>query len=214
MPAASTAANSLGTQVIGNAGSKRGVSRVELYLNGFKWATVPGAAFTKKGQPDPSPYQFLLPTNVPDSIIDIQLKAYDDLELVGESPVVTAVKGKAGGCTAAEECAEGQKCEAGKCFWDQPTGNVGDPCTFPQACLSGRCSDDVVQGDGICTQSCVAGLADACPAGLECVKVGNDSICYTGLDDGGCCSTGGGSPLGAFVLGGFVLGFIVIRRKR
>jgi hypothetical protein len=213
--ASSTAANTLGMTVVANAGSARGVGRVELWINGFKWAEVKGAPFGRTGQANPSSYQLVVPADLPDSIADIQIKAFDDLELLGESAVVTVVKGKAGGCTAAEECAEGQKCEAGKCFWDPPTGQVGDACSFPQACVGGLCSDSVFQGDGICTQSCVIGLADACPPGLECIDAGNNNaICFTPLDEGGCCSTGGGSPWGAFALGGIVLGLFAIRRKR
>lgn len=213
--ASSTAANSLGTTVTANAGSKRGVGRVELHINGYKWSETKGALFGRMGQANPSSYQLVVPAEVPDSIVDIQIKAFDDLEIVGESPVITVVKGKAGGCTAASECAEGQKCEAGKCFWDPATGEVGDPCTFPQACKSGLCSDTVFQGDGICTQDCVIGLADACPAGLACVDAGNgNAVCFTPLDDGGCCSSGHDSPWGAFALGGFVLGLIALRRKR
>lgn len=216
MPAASsTAANSLGTTVLATAGSARGVGRVEMWVNGYKWAESKGAPFGRMGQPNPSSYQLIVPADLPDSIVDIQIKAYDDLELLGEAPVVTVVKGKAGGCTAATECAEGQLCEAGKCFWNPPTGQIGDACTFPQACVGGLCSDSVFQGDGICTQSCVVGLADSCPTGLECLDAGSgNSICFTPLDEGGCCSTGGGSPWGAFALGGIVFGLFVLRRKR
>jgi len=211
----STAANSLGTAVSANAGSTRGVGRVELWINNYKWAETKGVPFARAGQPNPSIYNLLVPEGVPDSVVDVQVKAFDDLELVGESPVVTVVKGAAGGCVSAEACLEGQQCEVGKCFWDAPTSNVGDACTFPQACISGLCSDTVFQGEGICTQSCVQGIEDACPAGLECVKAGNDSICFTPADEGGCCSTSSDhNPWAPFLLGGLVLGFVVIRKQR
>ncbi len=210
----STAANSLPGTIVASAGSKRGVGRVELFINGHKWAEVKGAAFGSLGQPDPSPYSIQIPAAVPDSIVDLQVKAYDDLELVGESAVITLVKGAAGGCTSAASCAEGQRCEAGKCFWDPPAGEVGDACTFPEFCKSGQCSDSTIQDDGVCTQPCVVGLADACPNGLECIAVGNGGICYTAADGGGCCSAGTETPWAPFVLGLGIFGFVVIRRRK
>jgi len=215
-PAASSpAANSLGNTVVALASSARGVGRVELHINGYKWVQVPGAPFGRNGQPTPSVYSLVIPAGLPDSIVDIQIKAFDDLELVGESEVFTVVKGAAGGCQSADSCAAGQKCEAGKCFWDPPAGAIGDDCTFPQFCLSGLCSNSVFQGDGICTQSCVQGLADACPEGLECVAAGNMSVCLAATDEGGCCSTSDNhTPWVPFMLGGIVLGFVVIRRKK
>ncbi len=212
--ASSSAASSLGNTVNAIAGSKRGVNRLELYINGYKWAQVGGAPFGRAGQLNPSNYQLVVPADVPDSVVDLQVKAYDDVELVGESAVVTVVKGAAGGCQSADTCAAGQRCEAGKCFWDPPVGEIGEDCTFPQFCLSGLCSNSVFQGDGICTQSCVVGLADACPTGLTCVEAGSSAVCIV-VEDTGCCSTSNqGTPWAPFMLGGIVLGFVALRRKR
>ena len=102
----------------------------------------------------------------------------------------------------------------GKCFWDAPAGEVGDPCTFPEFCKSGQCSDTTIQDDGICTQPCVVGVADGCPMGLECVAVGNGGICYTPSDGGGCCSASNDTPWAPLVLGAGILGFVVVRRRR
>ncbi|MBA2539000.1 MAG: hypothetical protein H0V17_05145 [Deltaproteobacteria bacterium] len=213
--APSSAANSLTSTVTASAGSARGVGRVELHINGFKWAEVPGALFGRNGQPNPSSYQLIIPAALPDSIVDVVIKAFDDLELVNETAPITLVKGAAGGCQSADTCAEGQKCEAGKCFWDPPAGVLGDDCSFPQACVSGLCSDTVFEGEGICTQSCILGLEGACPEGLECVAAGADAICFTPQDDGGCCSTSNDSaPWAPFLLGGVVIGFVVFRRRR
>ena len=116
---------------------------------------------------------------------------------------------------SADTCATGQKCEAGKCFWEPAVGEIGDDCTFGQFCLSGLCSNSVFQGDGICTQACVQGIADACPAGLECVGGGAMSVCLPASDEGGCCSTSDQrTPWAPFLLGGIVLGFVVIRRRK
>ena len=208
-------ANSLPTTIIASAGSKRGVNRVELFVNGHEWAEVKGAPFARNiGQPIPSSYSIQIPASLPNSIVDIQIKAFDDLEVVGESPTLTLVKGAAGGCADATTCAEGQRCEAGKCFWDPPAGEVGDPCTFPEFCKSGQCSDSVIQADGICTQPCVVGVADGCPTGLECIAVGNGGVCYTAGDGSGCCSTSRDTPWAPLMLGAGILGFVVLRRRR
>ena len=211
-------ANSLPANIVASAGSKRGVNRVELFLNGYKWVEVNGAQFGRTGQLNPSSYGLLVPAqSIPDSIYDIEVRAYDDLELVGTSQVVTAVKGAAGGCVSADSCLEGQLCQQGRCFWEPPVGEIGDACTYPQFC-----KNEICQGTAetqICTQTCVVGNADSCPAesGLTCVPSGPNSqtgICFF-PEEGGCCSASNGdAPWGPFGLAGLVLGFIVFRRRR
>jgi len=203
----------LATAIVASAGHDRGVERVELYLNGFKWLVQPGAAFvTGGGQPNPGSYLFMVPGALPDSIVDIQIRLYDDLGNMTESPTVTVVKGSA--CADASTCANGQRCEEGRCFWDPPTGEVGDDCTFAEFCLSGQCSNSTIAGDtAICTTSCITGLADACPDGLECVDVGNGGVCFVPTE-GGCCSTSSSHPWGPFALGGLLLGYLLRSRRR
>ena len=58
------------------------------------------------------------------------------------------------------------------------SGEVGDACTYPEFCLSQLCSDSLVQGPGVCTQTCVVGLEGACPMGLTCVDTGGNGVCY------------------------------------
>src|SRR5205823_4470359 len=108
------------------AGSRRGVTRTELWLNGYPWASTVGAQFQGNGQPNPSTYQMNAPASVPDSVIDIVIKAYDETGAEGDSPMITVTKG--GPCATAATCAAGQKCETGRCFWEAPTGQLGDPC--------------------------------------------------------------------------------------
>lgn len=210
----STAANSMPANIIASAGSRRGVEKVELYLNGYKWAEAPGAPFGRTGQLNPSSYGLLVPMNqIPDSIYDIEVRAYDDLEIMTKSAVVTVVKGAAGGCTSADACLAGQKCEAGKCFWDEPAGEVGDECTFDQFCKSGLCQGTAEQR--ICTQSCAVGVVDSCPMGFECIQAGAGGICFFPTEESGCCSTGSNSsPWAPFGLASLVLGFIVLQRRR
>ena len=214
--ASSTAANSLPPNIIVSAGSKRGVNKVELYLNGYRWTDpVNGAAFGRTGQANPSSYGLLTPTSgLPDSIYDIEVRAFDDLDIVGTSSIVTVTKGPVGGCASAATCAKGQKCEAGKCFWDPPVGEVGDDCEFSQFCVSGICQGTAEQQ--ICTQGCIVGVADSCPEGLACIAQGNGGICFFAEDSGGgCCSTSNDSaPWAPFGFAGVVLGFLLFKRRR
>ncbi len=210
-PAANAA---LGATVTALAGSKRGVERAELYLNGWKWGTKPGAVFGAQGQPNPSSYQFTVPGDLPNSTYDIVIKSYDDLGVVGVSPMITVNKG--GPCGSADTCATGQKCENGRCFWDQPVGEIGADCTYAQFCKSNLCQGSVDQK--ICTQECVPGSADSCPldSGLECVESSpGKGVCFFKDDAGGCCSVGDDSTAwipGAF--GALVFGMFVVFRPR
>jgi MYXO-CTERM domain-containing protein len=194
------------------AGSKRGVEKSELYLNGYKWGEVKGAPFGPNGQPNPSGYSIKLPSGVPDGVIDIQVKAYDDLGIATMSQPVTVTKGQP--CTSASTCLAGQKCEAGKCFWEPPTGKLGDPCDYQQFCESNLCvmTDS---GEGYCSQDCVVGSMDACPMGFECVAAGTSGACLPVDTGGGCCSVGGADA--AWIHGGLsalVLGLVMRRRRR
>jgi MYXO-CTERM domain-containing protein len=208
------AGGTLGPVVGAMAGSKRGVSHVDLYLNGYKWSEKPGAVVGANGQINPSSYALNVPDGVPNSVIDIKAIAFDDIGGSSESAVVTVTKGAP--CASASTCAKGQKCEAGKCFWDPPAGEIGDSCSYAQFCKSGLCTGTADQQ--ICTQSCIPGVADSCPAnsGLECLMQGpNTGVCFFSTT-GGCCSVSGGGGLwwvhASLALA--VLGWITRRRRR
>jgi MYXO-CTERM domain-containing protein len=206
------AGGSLNRGVSAMASSKRGVARVELYFNGYKWSEIPGAQFGVRGQPAPSPYTALVPSDLPNSIVDVKMIAYDDLGAMTESSVVTVTKGAA--CASASTCAAGQKCEAGKCFWDPPAGEIGDSCSFPQFCKSGLCTGTSDQQ--ICTQSCIPGVADSCPSGLECLmQSANAGVCFYPTT-GGCCSVDRSDRAWwvQLVLAAAVLGYVGRRRRR
>jgi MYXO-CTERM domain-containing protein len=202
---------SLGAVVGGTAGSKRGIKKVELRLNGATWNETPGLPFTANGQANPGTYSVVVPASVPDSIIDVQLRAFDDLGAFTDSEIVTVTKGAA--CTSAATCAKGQKCEQGKCFWDPPAGELGDECPYPQFCKSGMCrgTSDLQ----ICTQSCDPTGPNTCSNDLICIQeTGDAGICF--VEDSGCCSVGRGRN-GPWIHGGIgaaVLGIALRRRRR
>jgi MYXO-CTERM domain-containing protein len=119
-------------------------------------------------------------------------------------------------CASAETCADGQRCDAGRCLWDPPVGEFGDDCTFEQYCLTGLCAG--TNEKTICTQSCVPGVTDGCPdASYECLEQSaGRGVCWPkGAEEGnclGCSSAGTGAP--PFLLGLFGLGLILRKRRR
>jgi hypothetical protein len=197
-----------------SAGSQRGIAKVELYLNGSRWMVMPGAAFGPLGQMNPSTYTFYLPANVPDGIIDIQAKAYDDLGLGVASIPITVTKGAP--CTSDSACAEHQTCDAGRCVFAAPTGELGDSCTYSQFCKSWTC---LGAGDDMrCTQECLTDEPTSCPAGFTCDPTddqGTAGFCWP-TDTGGCCNVG--HERGAIwihgALAALVLGCLRRRRRR
>jgi hypothetical protein len=186
----------------------RGVNHLELFINGWKWAELPGV--WQKA----SVYVLNLPGGVPDGVMDIKVRGCGDSGVCGED-MITVTRGAP--CANADACLTGQKCEAGKCFWTPPTLNIGDACTFAQECLSEVCA--TVDGAQICSETCVSGPNDRCPDGFECQApgLGQAGNCAPISDDGGgCCSTGAADRSALWVnlaLGG-VIGLMVVRRRR
>jgi MYXO-CTERM domain-containing protein len=198
----------LGAVVAASAGSQRGISKVELLLNGFAWAEVKGASFGSQGQANPASYTMLVPTDVPDSNVDVVVRAHEDIGTFTDSAPVTVTKGSP--CVSADTCATHQKCEDGRCFWDPAAGELGDECDYPQFCKTGICRGTAdVQ---ICTQACVIDN-DTCPGDLSCVDTGGgEGICFG--EGGGCCSAGGDAPWVPGAFAALVLGLVLRRRKR
>lgn len=197
------------------AGSKRGVEKSELWLNGYNWATVKGAGFGAGGQPNPSTYSVLFPSGVPDSVIDIQIISYDDLELATTSATVRVTKGAA--CTSDMQCsmtAPGQKCDGeGRCYWEPPAGALGDACTYNQYCLSNSCVETT---DGkFCSEECVVGATDTCPMDYECVQNGAVGACIPAGANPDCCSVGRGrGSVWTHAGVSLVVLVLVVRRRR
>jgi len=197
-------------QVNAKASAQRGIARLDLWINGYKWGTAKGVPFGSNGQPEAT-YTILIPAAVPDSILDLVVKAYDDIE-VETTAMLTVTKGAAGGCQSADTCALGQNCENGRCFWPEPTGEVGDACTYPQFCISGNCIN-TTEGQ-ICSNQCVVGVDDSCPTDFECSgNAGETGYCVPKVEDPGCCSVGG-DRRAAMVLSLGVLALVLRRRRR
>jgi MYXO-CTERM domain-containing protein len=201
------------SSVVATAYSQRGIFRMELLLNGYKWAETKGVGFGPNGQPEAA-YSLVLPADVPDGVIDIVVRAKDDLGISTDSDVITVTKGAP--CATADTCAEGQLCEAGKCFWEPAAGELGDECTFKQFCKTELCQS-IDSGEARCTQGCVLGIADSCPESYQCLaNSATGGVCWpsSDLEKGclGCSNSRGGSTQGLlFAIG---LGFLVFWRRR
>jgi hypothetical protein len=178
-----------GFTVFGDVVEDRIVDRVEFRLNGFPWQITPG-------HDDPT-YSYATDRDVPDGIIDVEVRAYNDLQLEGEA-VVTVMKGDP--CTASSSCLEGQSCADGRCAWPAPTVELGDECERDADCISYKCeSDGEVQ---LCSAVCVVGDDASCGDGFTCLQAGDHGACWPSdrIKSGGCCSTGGGGA-GSALLG-------------
>jgi len=197
-----------GFSVIAIAAAERGIARIDLWLNGYKWTSVKGVPFGGAGQPEAT-YTLTIPDGVPDSILDIVVKAYDDIEVETASETITVTKGAP--CTTATTCAKGQVCEDGRCFWEEAVGDIGDACEFTQYCMSGLCLE--TDGGGYCSRDCVVGVGDSCPAGTYCEgPPGLVGYCLPNAD-AGCCSVGG-DRRAECLLSLAVLGLLARRRRR
>lgn len=177
-----------GTVVHASAGAQRGVAKVELFLNGSRWNVVPGAAFGLTGQGDPvnhrNDYALSIPSDVPDGKIQIVVVASDDLGIATTSAPVEVVKGVL--CTSASQCAAEQNCDDGRCSWEPPSGELGDECSYDQACKSWDCEPT---GDGKrCVSDCEPDEPTSCPDGFTCSDLGGGKGRCLSLDAGGCCS--------------------------
>src|SRR5258706_8733098 len=94
-----------GSVVHANASAQRGVAKVELMINGSRWAIDKGIGFGPAGQPA-ADYTLPLPASLPDSILDISVVASDDLAISSTSAMITITKNAA--CTTASTCADQQ----------------------------------------------------------------------------------------------------------
>jgi hypothetical protein len=189
--------------VIAAAGSKRGVSKVELVINGNRWLTQDGEEIGLFGQPNPASYVFALPPHLPEGVVDLVVRAHDDLGAVVESPTITATRGAP--CESAETCLDGQTCEAGRCFW-AVTGEQGDACTANEFCSTGLCAG--AQDSKICTQTCVDADETTCPDGFVC----SGEVCLP--PESGCCSAGTSQTPWLHGLAMFGFWALVLRRRR
>jgi MYXO-CTERM domain-containing protein len=206
LPAEGTAV-STGFVVLAEAQDQRLVDRVELHINGWLYETRPGGGYWDRFDD----YQFSAPASLPDGIMDVDIKAYNDL---GSSATARVTVTKGAPCASADTCLDGQQCNEGRCMWPAPTGQLGDTCERAMDCVSLLCPQN---GEiRLCSEYCLPQLADPCPSGFECMPAGQSGVCWPAAGEGGCCSVGTdrGPSGGQLALLGLVAAVILRRRKR
>ena len=194
-----------GFRVTATAEDIRGVDRVEFWVNGTERFTEMGNGLgTVK-----NPWVWVTPTDLADGYIDLEVKAYNDLEVETIS-AVTLLKGAP--CETEATCSAGQFCEDGRCKFPIATGEQGDVCSAGTDCISGLCP---LEGDsGFCSKNCDPNsLLDECGQGFECLTAGAQGYCWP-ESSGGCgCAAGsdGKAPWGGLLL---VVGVALVLRRR
>ena len=201
---------STGQVVHATAGAQRGVAKVELFLNGSRWAVVGGAPFEADGQPT-TDYALAIPTTVPNSVLDLVVRATDDLGVSTDSDTITVTKGQA--CTSAGDCLTDQSCIDGKCTYPAPAGALGDSCPYAQYCQSWECVDTDVGKR--CVEDCQVDEPASCPANFTCEDTGGGKGLCVEVGAAGCCSVAHdrAPPWGPVSFAAFVLA-LVLRKRR
>jgi hypothetical protein len=179
----------------------RPLSVAELWVNGAKVSTAPGKS-------SDSPYELRTTAALPDGVLRLAVRAYDDL---GRLTVLTATVQKGAACTAAS-CPAGARCEDGACVTAPGTAGIGDPCASDGECASQLCA--VRDGERVCSQPCWPS-GSACAGGdgdLSCQHADDERlVCLPPPDTGGCCSAGG-RPTGPLALA-LLLAAVLGRRR-
>jgi hypothetical protein len=191
-------------------GAQRGISKLELWLNGYPWTSQPGLTFGPNGQPTGYQAALVFPNGVPHSIVDIVVKAYDDLGTEADAAITVT---NVAPCNDASTCANGQQCGSGRCFWPPAVGTLGAPCTYDQYCLSNRCT--ATTHGSYCSQACVPGVLDACPTGFDCSPTGTgpaDGVCIPPPKPGGGCRAARGDN--GLLIGFGAVGLVLATRRR
>ena len=183
------------------------VDKLELVVNGWVYEELEGHGYAERADP----YEFTLPSGLPDSVLDIEVRAYNDLESMA-SAKITVTKGAP--CASATACLAGQLCENGRCLYPAPTVELGEVCERDMDCVSLSCPS--VDGDSRCSQTCIAGVEGQCPDDFECMSSGGSSICWP-VTTAGCCSAGAGQgptvgQIALFLLCAMLLGWRGRRR--
>jgi hypothetical protein len=207
-----------GSGIFFSAEDVRGLRRAELIINGYKWLekseeirdsdpsfTFPGAWNGER---------FDLPAGLPDGVQNIELRVYNDIEVMSSANITVTIGSP---CTGPESCLDGQSCNDGACSWPAPTGELGDECERDQDCISDLCPANGAEKR--CSEFCTPTVTGACGDGYECLEAGgpNTGVCWpAGGEGGGCCSVGRDqrAPWLELLLFAGAIALVVRRRRR
>ena len=185
----------------------RGVGHVDYYLNGTLYGTREGHDASSAT----NPYWYEVPADLADGIIDIEVRAYNDIE-AETTAQITVTKGEP--CETPTDCNDGQNCDNGRCLWPVPTGQLGDACTNAMECVSGLCPR--AGEEAYCSQDCFpTPTENTCPDGFQCIdRGGNQGICWPEVESGSCGCTSAGSDRQALGLGACAIALLWFGRRR
>lgn len=192
--------------VLATATHIRGIGHIDLYINGTRYGTVEGHEFFDATDP----YRFRAPVDLSDGILDVEIRAYNDIGSESRR-VVTVTKGEP--CASDASCAAGQSCDEGRCSW--PSLDVGAECSVDLECASQDCLQ-AADGEARCTQECFpTATENTCPDGLICLDMGGNSGRCWPEGGGGCgCRAGSRSGAASALLVAGVLALVCRRRRR
>lgn len=162
----------------------RGIGLVQLWINGTLYGEQAGEDASSEF------YSFPTPVDLADGIVDIEIRASDDIGTESSS-LHTFQKGEP--CTRAEACNLGQVCDEGRCIVPPPSGELGDVCVTAMECISGLCPLET--DTGYCSQQCfVTTTENTCPSGFQCLETSpSNGVCWPDTKTGGCgCQSGTG----------------------
>lgn len=183
-------------------GQGRPLSVAELWINGARIAAVPGKLTD-------APYELRTGAAVPDGVLHLSIRAYDDL---GRLAIVTATVQKGAAC-AAGGCSAGFTCDgAGACVAPAGTAAVGEPCAGDAACASQLC---IRRGDDqVCSEPCWP-VGAVCAGELSCQHADDERlVCLPPPpEEAGCCGSSR-RPGGSVALAALVVGLLRPRRRR
>jgi len=186
------------------ARDERGIARVELYLNTWKWFELGGHDYRERDEP----YVLRIPTELPDGIVDVEVRAYNDVGVMASSGFISVGKGEP--CVSAATCLAGQLCNQGRCFWPPPEVAPGGACEQVQDCLEGGCREH--EGEKRCAPFCDPAEEQPCAAGFDCVAGASASFCWP--RDAGCCSAAGRNRRPPWLELGLALAVLLLAVRR
>ncbi len=167
-----------------------------------------------QGTTSAAPFKFMVPASAKDGTHTITVLCEDSVH-ASTAVTNTVIVGQK--CNSDSDCPTNDVCYEHACIpGPMAAGGLGQPCMNDGQCASGQCVSDS-SGTSSCVVPCDPNH-DQCPSGFGCVATGGSGasatgVCFPGAGgSGGCCDTGGGSPV--TLLLGATAALWITRRKR